>query len=125
MLQRIGCGITLWVWFGAALAQVPAPFVGTWNVSWQGKANTISAKMVLTESGGQWQAFNVASKADFCYGREVPIAVDSAGADAVTLKLKFSEALAGCNDVTVKLKRGEDGAVSGTRSGAPLTMVKQ
>lgn len=128
MRRRVDCGIvglTLWAWMGAALAQVPAPFVGTWNVSWQGKSNALSAKMVLTESGGRWQTFNVTSKADFCYGREVVAAVDSASEDAVTLKLKFSEALAGCNDVTVKLKRGEDGAVSGTRSGAPLTMVKQ
>lgn len=110
---------------GLTWAQMPAPFVGTWSATWQGKTKAISAKMVLTESGGRWQSFNVASQSDACYGREVPIAVDSATDDAVTLKLKFSEVLAGCSDVTVKLKRGEDGAVSGTRSGAPLTLVKQ
>lgn len=125
MLQRIGGGITLCVWLGAALGQVPAPFVGTWNVSWQGKANTISAKMVLTETGGRWQAFNVASGSDFCYGREVAIAVQTASPSAVALKLKFSEALAGCSDIPVRLLRGEDGTITGTRMGAPLTLVKQ
>ena len=127
MLRRMGGGITLWAWFGVALAQqMPAPFIGTWNVQWQGKANVISAKLVLTETGGRWQAFNVASKADYCYGREVGVAIDGASDNAVTLKLKFSEALAGCSDVTVRLKRDEAGTFSGTRSGAPLTLlVKQ
>ena len=128
MLQRL---FVLAVLLGGAMlvqAQaptVPAPFIGSWKVSWQGKAKPLSGEMVLTESGGHWQTFNVASGTNACYGKEVPIGVQSASPDAVTLQLKFSEVINGCGSITVKLQRGADGAVTGTRSGEPLTLVKQ
>lgn len=115
----------------AALAQTEAPavvpsgFHGTWKVVWQGKSNELTSKLVLTEGGGRWQTYNVGSKSDACQGREVAVAVAAAASDAVTLKLKFSEVMAGCNDVTVKLRRADDGAISGTRGSQPVTLTRQ
>lgn len=115
----------------AALAQADAPatapaaFHGTWKVVWQGKSNELTSKLVLAENGGSWQTYNVSSKSDACQGREVAVAVAQAASDAVTLKLKFSEVMAGCNDVTLKLRRGDDGAISGTRSNQPVTLTRQ
>lgn len=107
-----------------AAEAVPAPFVGTWKVSWQGKTKPLSAEMVLTAAGGRWQTFNVASQTNHCFGREVPIAVQSASADAVTLQLRFSDVIDGCGNVTVKLQQAADGTITGTRSGEALTLVR-
>lgn len=129
-------GLRCAAWFigwssALALAQavapppVPAAFHGSWKVVWQGKSNELTSKLVLAEGGGSWQTYNVGSKSDACQGREVAVAVAQAASDAVTLKLKFSEVMAGCNDVTVKLRRAEDGAITGTRSNQPVTLTKQ
>ncbi|MFO1339896.1 MAG: hypothetical protein U1F53_16990 [Burkholderiaceae bacterium] len=133
MLKRPGLMAALWCCAALVQAQapdkapdrVPAPFVGTWKVTWEGKSRPLTAEMVLTESGGHWQTFNVGSKTNSCSGRTVPIAVKSASADAVALQLRFSEVINGCDNVSVKLQRGADGAITGTRSGEPLTLVKQ
>jgi hypothetical protein len=109
----------------AAAPALPGTFHGTWKVVWQGKSNELTSKLVLAENGGSWQTYNVSSKSDACQGREVAVAVAQAASDAVTLKLKFSEVMAGCNDVTLKLRRGDDGAISGTRSNQPVTLTRQ
>lgn len=110
----------------AALAEpVPAAFHGTWKVVWQGKSQELTSKLVLGEAGGSWQTYNVSSKSDACQGREVAVAVASAASDAVTLKLKFSDVMSGCNDVTVRLRQGEGGAIAGTRGNQPVTLTKQ
>lgn len=103
---------------------IPAPFVGTWKVSWQGKTRPLSAEMVLTATGGRWQTFNVTSASNHCFGREVPVAVQSASTDAVTLQLRFSEVIDGCGNVTVKLQQAADGTITGTRGGEALTLVR-
>lgn len=104
---------------------VPAAFVGNWKATWAGKTKPIDAEMTLNEAGGRWQSYNVASSTNACYGRAVPIVVQSATDDAVTLKLKFSEIVDNCTDVTVKMQRQPDGSITGTRSGEPLTLVKK
>jgi hypothetical protein len=124
LAAALGCAAIVQAQAPAPIA-VPAPFVGTWKVSWQGQSKPLTAEMVLTDSGGRWHTFNAASKTNSCQGREVPIAVQSASPDAVTLHLQFSEVINGCGNVTVKLQRGADGTLSGTRSGEPLTLVKQ
>lgn len=124
-VRPIGLAGALSMAAAVACAQVPAAFHGTWKVVWQGKTQELNSQLVLRESGGSWQTYHVTSKSDACQGREVPVAVASAASDAVTLKLKFSEVMAGCNDVTVKLRREADGAVTGTRSNQPVTLVRQ
>lgn len=100
---------------GLAWAQVPAPFVGTWKVTWQTDKRLLEAEMNVTPGGGTWQTATM-DRHNPCAGREVPLKVESASGDSVQFSLQFSEVVAGCQNVAVVLKAEPDGKVTGTRS---------
>ena len=107
-----------------AQAQVSAPFLGTWKVTWQYEAKAYEATMTVTESGGSWQTANRRQN-NACAGRDVPMKVNSASPTEVQYTLAFTDVLPGCRNVPVVLKAGTDGAVSGTRSQLELTLTRQ
>lgn len=109
---------------GAALAQVSAPFVGTWKASWQTDKKSYEAVMTLTEAGGTWKTATM-DKGNPCAGREVPMKVESSSPTEVQFQLRFSDVMTGCQNVNVALKADADGKVSGTRSKYELTLLKQ
>jgi hypothetical protein len=107
-----------------AFAQVAAPFVGAWKVSWQPDRRKYDAVMTVTENGGSWQTY-AQSQVNPCVGREVPMKVETATSNEVKFLLQFAEAIPGCPNATVILKAAADGTVTGTRSKFELTLSRQ
>ena len=106
-------------------AQTPSAFVGSWKVTWEGDKRQHEARLVLAESGGgSWKTF-AQKKGNPCMGREVPVSIEGLSQDTIVLKLKFSEAIAGCTDSSVTLKRLNDKAISGSREDVALTIVRE
>lgn len=108
----------------AAQAQVPAPFVGTWKATWATERKSYEAVMTVTDSGGTWQTAT-RGESNPCAGREVPLKVEAAAATELKLQLQFSEVIPGCQNVSVTLKAGPDGAVTGTRNKYELTLTRK
>ena len=119
----------------SVLAQSPNPFVGTWKVTWeqqtrgsgviQGGTREFEAEMIIAASGGSWKTLGASSRSDPCVGREVPIAIEKQTDDEVHVRLKFSEAVQGCTDSMVLLKRVDDKKLTGTRGNRELTATKR
>jgi hypothetical protein len=106
-----------------AMAQAPAEFVGTWKVTWHGAKKPQEAKLVITDSGGTWRTYD-SSRNNPCIGREVPISVKVQSPGEVAIDLKFSEALAGCSNSIVTLKRVDDRNLQGFRGSAEVKAVR-
>jgi len=107
-----------------AMAQVPAPLLGTWAASWQTDNRTYDSTMTITETGGTWQTA-VRYRNNACAGREVPMRLDASSPSGAEFTLMFSEVLTGCTNAKVALNVGQDGKVTGTRSKFELTLVKK
>lgn len=107
-----------------AMAQVPAPMVGTWSATWQTDNRSYDATMTVTASGGTWQTAT-RNRTNACAGREVPMKLESSTPSSAEFTLMFSEVLAGCANAKVALNVGPDGKVTGTRSKFELALVKK
>jgi hypothetical protein len=108
----------------SAFSQPANPFLGKWKVTWEGAKQIYQATLIIDGTGGTWRTLTH-SKFDSCAGKEVPIAVQSSSADAMTIKLKFSEVLQGCNDGTVKLTRVDDKTITGKRGNLDLVLSRE
>lgn len=108
----------------STLAQVSAPFVGTWSATWQTEKKSYDAEMTLTPTGGTWRT-TTHNRNNACAGREVPIKVVAASETELQLVLQFSEVLTGCPNASVSLKSAPDGTVTGTRSKFELKLLKK
>ena len=108
----------------SSFAQVPAPFIGTWKAAWQTEKKSYEAEFSISDSGGQWQTATSNSN-NPCVGREVPMKLESTSDHSAQFVLQFSEVLIGCQNVTVTMKTGPDGTVTGTRSKIELTLTKK
>ena len=107
-----------------ANAESTNPFYGKWKAEWQGAKKMEESRFTIDDKGGSWKTLS-SSRSNPCVGKEVPIRIENSSPDAMTLKLKFSEALLGCADATVRLKRADDGSVSGKRGKADLVLTKE
>ncbi|MCA0242681.1 MAG: hypothetical protein LCI02_17665 [Proteobacteria bacterium] len=107
-----------------ASAQTPSAFLGTWTVTWDGGKRPQQARLVITESGGTWKQA-ASTKLDPCLGREVPVSLEGVDGDAATIHLKFSEALPGCTDVKIKVRKLNDKALAGTRGQAEVAFARE
>lgn len=117
-------GVLLAMTLGFALAQPANPFLGKWKVTWSGPTRELEAELVVTDSGGSWKLF-ASSAFDPCVGREVPIAIESLSAEDATIKLKFSEVVNGCPDLTVRLKRVDANTATGTRGKVAMSLTRK
>lgn len=113
-----------WVATTAAHAQIPAAFSGDWTVTWEGAKRPQQARMVITESGGWWKTFAY-SREDPCVGRKVPVELEAFVGDKVRFRLNYSEALRGCADVVIYLRKLDDKTLTGRRGKAVLTATRQ
>lgn len=107
-----------------ANAESANPFFGKWKAEWQSAKKMEESHFTIDDKGGSWRTLSH-SRNDPCAGKEVPIQIENSSPEAMTLKLKFSEALPGCTDATVRLKRADDGSVSGKRGKADLVLTKE
>ena len=113
----------------AAFCQPANSFLGKWKVTWSSANGSPQvSNLNIDGSGGSWQTL-IAKKrgprTSSCDGLEVPISIESSSADAMTIKLKFSEALQGCADSTVELKRVDDKTITGRRGKADLVLSRE
>ncbi|BEP95796.1 hypothetical protein GmRootA79_41800 [Acidovorax sp. A79] len=117
---------TLWGAAGIATvahAQTPAPFVGIWTVAWQGVRTPQQARLVITESGGTYKS-NATSRDDPCVGKQVPIVLEDVDGEEATVLLKFSEALHGCTDRKLKIKKVDDKNMMGSFGKTAATITR-
>lgn len=108
----------------AAFSQPANPFLGKWKVTWEGAKQIYQATLIIDGTGGSWKTL-AHNRHDPCVGKEVPIAIQSSSADAMTIKLKFSEVLQGCTDSTVKLTRVDDKTFTGKRGKSDLVLSRE
>jgi hypothetical protein len=126
---RTGLASLLMLLALAAAAQVPPALIGTWELHGSNKRRAHQATLVITESGGTFQ--NVISEIEYyvhknaCWGRKAPISVEPLSEDQFIVRLKFSEALTGCQDYKLKLTIASDGTVSGVIGPYPFTVVRK
>lgn len=105
-------------------AQTPTDFSGSWKVTWQGETRPQEAKLVINDTVGTWKTF-ASSRYDGCVGKEVQISLERVSDVEAIVKLKFSEAVTGCADGTIKLKKIDEKNMTGLRGKAELTVVRQ
>ena len=108
-----------------SFAQDTNSYNGNWKVvgSVPG-SGSYQADLRIEGDAGSWQAL-VTNRDDPCVGRKVPISVLSATSEELTFRIKMSEALAGCQDSTAKLKRVDDSTLKGTRGRQELTATRK
>lgn len=95
----------------SAQSQVPEPFRGNWKASWKqpaaGFVKSMEAKLVLNDAGGTWSLIGYFPNANHypCDRLKATVALVSASADEVIVKLNTSAAVNGCTDSTLQLRR--------------------
>lgn len=107
-----------------SIAQTPDAFQGTWKVTWQGERRPQEARLVITQSGGTWKTAAFA-KHDHCVGIETPIHIEQVDGNAAKIRLKFSEALHGCSDATIHIKKVDEKSMTGSRGRAELSITRE
>ena len=108
----------------AANAQDPTPFLGNWQARWESERRPQEARVRITETGGSWQTL-ASRRHQPCNGKEAPIALEKIGPETAILRLKFSEALAGCQDGVVHLKRITPNRMSGKRGEYEIEFTRE
>ena len=110
-----------------AQAQTPPAFVGSWKVTWHSSSRPEQARLVISESGGTWKtAFPYKTTFNQCLGREVGIAFEEIKGDEARIRLKYAEALPGCADSTIQIRKLNENQMTGTRWGkTELTITRE
>lgn len=119
----VAAGITC---AGLALAQEANPYNGKWRVDVETRNGfKYQAALLVNDKAGTYQAV-AHLRNDACAGREAPIAVKQATSDVLEFAVLKSQALAGCKDWTVTLKRKDDKTLEGRfPDGSQATVVRQ
>ena len=103
--------------FGSlAIAQEKISLDGRWLAEYprRNNATMLEAVVVLKGSSGTWNVTPPSVRArNPCLGRDYPIAVIAESAESVDLAVRGSQALTGCSDLSVKLKRIDDKTLEG------------
>ena len=95
----------------SAQGQVPEQFRRSWKASWKqpaaGFVKSMEAKLVLNDSGGSWSLIGYFPNASHypCDRLKSTVALVSAAAEEVIVKLNTSAAVNGCTDSTLQLRR--------------------
>jgi hypothetical protein len=108
-----------------ALSQDAVNYSGKWRArDTPPSGKTYEAYVVIEDKAGTWQAM-AASRNDPCVGRPVPIAILTATPDELAFRIKHAEAIPGCVDSTVRVKRVDDKTMNGARGTQPLVLVRE
>lgn len=113
------------VFCGAALAQTPAAFVGTWTVTWRGQTKYLEAALSITETGGTWRTLGMSNPINPCWGLEHPIELRPDGEQQAEIIMLGSQALKGCPDFKVTMKLTDANNGTGRRGQAELTYTRR
>jgi hypothetical protein len=110
----------------SVLGQTPTSYDGKWTVKWLtgAKGNPTEATLELNGSSGKFRQLQ-RGKLDPCLVVEAPVNAEKSG-DELLVTAKYSEAMKGCSDRTIKFKKVGDRALEGAfgSSGVQVTAVK-
>jgi hypothetical protein len=111
-----------------AVAQESGTFDGSWQVRWESDKldeHQPEARLTLQGDTGTWRRHRIGVK-DACANRDMPVKVVSRGADQIKLEVLESEAMPGCNDRNLFLKRSDAGTFDGHfGNGKPFTVTRE
>ncbi|WP_326539839.1 hypothetical protein [Pseudorhodoferax sp.] len=97
----------------AALAQAN-PYEGKWTAKYTtANGNLAQAEVVVQGMGGSWDRLGGKARSDRCTFGAAPIEVASATADELMFKVLRSQALQGCTDMQLTLRRVDDKTLQG------------
>ena len=110
-----------------AYAQDANSIDGKWTVKFTNKAgNSYEAWLELKGASGQYQLspHPQRGKSDPCDKVAAPVSVGRSGEELVVI-VKYSEALRGCSDRTIKLKKINEQTLEGAfGNGTPVSVTK-
>lgn len=94
-------------------AQQANPFKGSWTLSFQAEKRQLEAQLTVAENGsGTWRT-TASRRGDNCIGREAPISLNMTSSTEAALRVKLSEVLQGCSDLTAQFKIIDEKRISG------------
>ena len=112
----------------AVHAEEANSFDGKWTVKWVNNSGSpTEAAMELNGSSGTFKQFKIqrGGKRDPCSMDAAPVSAERSG-DELLVTVKYSEAVKGCLDSTIKLKKVSDRALEGTFGGGKqVSAVKE
>jgi hypothetical protein len=110
----------------SVLAQEPNPYNGTWRAEFENQRGTkLEGTVLIKDQGGTWDMLTSA-KNNPCVGRAAPITIQRASADELVFEIKRSQALHGCRDTQVVLKKFDAKTLEGVfDEGRKIKLVRQ
>jgi hypothetical protein len=122
----LGAAMLLMAVSSTAAGQVPASFLGTWKVTWEGRGAMRQATLTITSSGGTWLPIGVHTGShNVCPRFERPIEVEPLSENGVIVHLRGSQTLHGCEDSRVGMRLLDENNGKGRLGKAELTFVRQ
>lgn len=101
-------------------------FHGTWRVLYKTeKGKERQAELGIGPAGAAWKTFGTSNK-DVCIGREFPGTANAASPDELLIRVNRSEAIPGCSNISLTLKRRNATSLEGTfGDGRTASLEKQ
>ena len=97
------------------------PYVGSWSVA---GPRVKDARLVITDAkGGTWKTYASQlqiKEQNLCWSDTRPVKVQGIFESRIVLLIQGSEALRGCEDIVVSLRRFDGGTLRGTVGGGPV-----
>lgn len=118
---------------GADEPSAPSDFDGTWIAHIRLSGRDRELEVVLKGDGGTWPKYQWANiKFDTCGNRPMPIRISRSTPDELVFHVERSRVIGGCRDSTFRLRKQEDGLLSGTARWdepdavpIPITLVRR
>lgn len=117
--------VTLVVSF-SAFAQEYQLYNGEWKASYKSpKGYSREGTVIFDGEGGKWDTLTK-SKTSKCIGLPAPITVRRATEEGIVFEINRSQALRGCKDETIKLKRVDENTLQGKfNRGRDITLKRK
>lgn len=111
----------------ACIAQEASAPTGAWVLKFRSlNGRDIEAKIVFADNAGTFKLTGRLNREDPCSSIEAPIVLSKLTSDGFEMAIKRSQALTGCQDATLTLKRVDASNYEGKLAdGRPVAMVKQ
>ncbi len=110
-----------------SFAQSPEPFYGEWTVSWKNATGRqFEAQLQLAQQGAFWQSLGTnIQNTPSCFGRKAPVELQPVSDTVAKVLLKYSEALAGCQDYTLNMSMTSATEATGKRGATTYEMKRK
>jgi hypothetical protein len=109
----------------SAAADEPIIPNGSWYATYSAFGYSYLVDVEVKGTTGSWKTRRVQNSIDPCVGREYPLLISQNQSGVISLRALGAQALVGCSDFVIRLKRQEDGTYVGTRFGSPLLLKRR